>query len=216
MRNTAPDAAPDLGWVAARHVLPGLLDGAHRLQDRAGGRRLAALAVLHADAREFRGDAAARRLCRACLEQHRGGIGLDGAGPAAGGPCGLRHGVLPSRRTRGTLLWMLSNKFMPAVGVLVPIYLMLVAVGWLDTPHRRCDRDHLVQPTCRSSCGCSIPISRKCRSRSSRRRGSTERAADQELPAAAASVRARASPRPPCSRSSWRGTNPSGASTSAP
>jgi sorbitol/mannitol transport system permease protein len=48
-------------------------------------------------------------------------------------PAAYSMAFFPSKRTRGTLLWVLSNKFMPAVGVLVPIYLMLIAVGWLDT-----------------------------------------------------------------------------------
>jgi sorbitol/mannitol transport system permease protein len=48
-------------------------------------------------------------------------------------PAAYAMAFFPSKRTRGTLLWILSNKFMPAVGVLVPIYLMLVYVGWLDT-----------------------------------------------------------------------------------
>ena len=39
----------------------------------------------------------------------------------------------PGPRTRGVLLWMLSTKFMPAVGVLVPIYLLLRDAGLLDT-----------------------------------------------------------------------------------
>src|SRR4051812_23454713 len=37
-------------------------------------------------------------------------------------PAAYAMAFFPSRRTRGTLLWVLSNKFMPAVGVLVPIY----------------------------------------------------------------------------------------------
>jgi sorbitol/mannitol transport system permease protein len=39
----------------------------------------------------------------------------------------------PTRRTRGTLLWMLSTKMMPPVGVLVPIYLIYRDAGLLDT-----------------------------------------------------------------------------------
>ena len=39
----------------------------------------------------------------------------------------------PTPRARGILLWMLSTKFMPAVGVLVPIYLLLVWAHLLDT-----------------------------------------------------------------------------------
>jgi sorbitol/mannitol transport system permease protein len=39
----------------------------------------------------------------------------------------------PTQRTRGTLLWMLSTKMLPPVGVLVPIYLLFRAAGLLDT-----------------------------------------------------------------------------------
>lgn len=40
---------------------------------------------------------------------------------------------LPTKRTKGTLLWMLSTKMLPSVGVLVPIYLIFRDVGLLDT-----------------------------------------------------------------------------------
>jgi len=39
----------------------------------------------------------------------------------------------PTKRTRGTLLWMLSTKMLPPVGVLVPIYLMFRTLNLLDT-----------------------------------------------------------------------------------
>ncbi|MFL5287580.1 MAG: carbohydrate ABC transporter permease, partial [Rhodopila sp.] len=39
----------------------------------------------------------------------------------------------PSERTRGTLLWMLSTKMLPSVGVLVPIYLLFRTAGLLDS-----------------------------------------------------------------------------------
>jgi sorbitol/mannitol transport system permease protein len=39
----------------------------------------------------------------------------------------------PTKRTRGTLLWMLSTKMLPPVGVLVPIYLLFRSTGLLDT-----------------------------------------------------------------------------------
>jgi len=39
----------------------------------------------------------------------------------------------PTKRTRGTLLWMLSTKMLPPVGVLVPIYLLARDTGLLDT-----------------------------------------------------------------------------------
>ena len=39
----------------------------------------------------------------------------------------------PTRRTRGTLLWMLSTKMLPPVGGLMPIYLLFRTGGLLDT-----------------------------------------------------------------------------------
>ena len=39
----------------------------------------------------------------------------------------------PTPRTRGTLLWMLSTKMLPPVGVLVPIYILARDTGLLDT-----------------------------------------------------------------------------------
>jgi sorbitol/mannitol transport system permease protein len=39
----------------------------------------------------------------------------------------------PTRRTKDVLLWMLSTKMMPAVGVLVPMYLIFIWLRLLDT-----------------------------------------------------------------------------------
>ena len=39
----------------------------------------------------------------------------------------------PTARTRGTLLWMLSTKMLPPVGVLLPIYLLFRSAGLLDS-----------------------------------------------------------------------------------
>ena len=39
----------------------------------------------------------------------------------------------PTKRTKDILLWMLSTKMMPPVGVLVPIYLIYKNMGLLDT-----------------------------------------------------------------------------------
>ncbi|MFC0154939.1 carbohydrate ABC transporter permease [Xanthomonas dyei] len=39
----------------------------------------------------------------------------------------------PTKRTRGILLWMLSTKMLPPVGVLVPIYLLYRDSGLLET-----------------------------------------------------------------------------------
>ena len=48
-------------------------------------------------------------------------------------PCAYAMAFLPTKRTKGTLLWMLSTKMLPSVGVLVPIYLIFRDTGLLDT-----------------------------------------------------------------------------------
>jgi sorbitol/mannitol transport system permease protein len=48
-------------------------------------------------------------------------------------PAAYRMSFFPTPKTQSTLLWMLSTKMMPAVGVLVPIYLGCKAFGLLDT-----------------------------------------------------------------------------------
>ncbi len=55
-------------------------------------------------------------------------IGLAIALPAAYSMAFFR-----TRRTRDILLWMLSTKMMPAVGALVPIYVLAQTAGMLDT-----------------------------------------------------------------------------------
>ncbi len=48
-------------------------------------------------------------------------------------PAAYSMAFFPTKRTRGTLLWMLSTKMLPPVGVLVPIYLLCRSAGLLDT-----------------------------------------------------------------------------------
>src|SRR5215468_5549945 len=48
-------------------------------------------------------------------------------------PAAWAMAFAPTERTRSTLLWMLSTKMMPPVGVLVPIYLIYRDLGLLDT-----------------------------------------------------------------------------------
>ena len=48
-------------------------------------------------------------------------------------PAAYAMAFFPSKRTPGTLLWMLSTKMMPPVGVLIPIYLLFRDMGLLDT-----------------------------------------------------------------------------------
>ncbi|WP_069300655.1 carbohydrate ABC transporter permease [Neptunicoccus sediminis] len=47
-------------------------------------------------------------------------------------PAAWSMAFVPSRRTKDILLWMLSTKMLPAVGVLYPIYLMFIKLGLLD------------------------------------------------------------------------------------
>src|SRR5437868_3355653 len=48
-------------------------------------------------------------------------------------PAAWSMAFAPSKRTKDILLWMLSTKMMPSVGVLVPIYLIYRDFGLLDT-----------------------------------------------------------------------------------
>jgi sorbitol/mannitol transport system permease protein len=55
-------------------------------------------------------------------------LGLIVAVPAA-----WSMAFVPSNRTKDILLWMLSTKMLPAVGVIYPIYLIFIKLGLLDT-----------------------------------------------------------------------------------
>lgn len=48
-------------------------------------------------------------------------------------PAAYSMAFSPGRHTKGILLWMLSTKMMPAVGVLMPTYLICQKLGLLDT-----------------------------------------------------------------------------------
>jgi sorbitol/mannitol transport system permease protein len=48
-------------------------------------------------------------------------------------PAAWSMAFAPTKRTKDILLWMLSTKMMPPVGVLVPIYLIYRNLGLLDT-----------------------------------------------------------------------------------
>ena len=48
-------------------------------------------------------------------------------------PAAWSMAFVPSQRTRGILMWMLSTKMLPAVGVLYPIYLLFIELGLLDS-----------------------------------------------------------------------------------
>ena len=48
-------------------------------------------------------------------------------------PAAWSMAFVPSRWTKDILMWMLSTKMLPAVGVLYPMYLIFIKIGWLDT-----------------------------------------------------------------------------------
>ncbi|WP_163849512.1 carbohydrate ABC transporter permease [Pseudooceanicola aestuarii] len=48
-------------------------------------------------------------------------------------PAAWSMAFVPGRRTKDILMWMLSTKMLPAVGVLYPIYLVMIRMGVLDT-----------------------------------------------------------------------------------
>ena len=48
-------------------------------------------------------------------------------------PAAWSMAFVPSKRTKDVLLWMLSTKMLPAVGVLYPIYLIFIQLELLDT-----------------------------------------------------------------------------------
>ncbi len=48
-------------------------------------------------------------------------------------PAAWAMAFVPGKRTKDLLMWMLSTKMMPAVGVLVPMYLIFRDFGLLDT-----------------------------------------------------------------------------------
>lgn len=54
-------------------------------------------------------------------------------GVLIGVPAAWSMAFVPSRRTKDILLWMLSTKMLPAVGVLYPIYLLFIQLGLLDS-----------------------------------------------------------------------------------
>ena len=47
-------------------------------------------------------------------------------------PAAYAMAFYPSKRTDFTLVWMVSTKFIPAVGVLIPIFLVYKTIGLLD------------------------------------------------------------------------------------
>ena len=60
-------------------------------------------------------------------------LGATLVGLAISVPAAYAAAFFPAKRTKDLLLWMLSTKMLPAVGVLVPMYLLFRDTGLLDT-----------------------------------------------------------------------------------
>ena len=60
-------------------------------------------------------------------------VGSTLLGLAIAAPAAYSMAFFRSKRTRDLLMWMLSTKMMPAVGALVPIYVLVQTAGLLDT-----------------------------------------------------------------------------------
>jgi sorbitol/mannitol transport system permease protein len=60
-------------------------------------------------------------------------VGSTVLGLAIAIPAAWSMAFVPGRRTKDLLMWMLSTKMMPAVGVLIPIYLLFLWARLFDT-----------------------------------------------------------------------------------
>jgi len=60
-------------------------------------------------------------------------VGSTALGILIAVPAAWSMAFVPGKRTKDILLWMLSTKMLPAVGVLYPIRLILIQTGLLDT-----------------------------------------------------------------------------------
>lgn len=60
-------------------------------------------------------------------------VGSTVLGLIVGIPAAWAMAFSPTKRTKDVLMWMLSTKMMPAAAVLVPIYLIFLRLGIMDT-----------------------------------------------------------------------------------
>jgi sorbitol/mannitol transport system permease protein len=60
-------------------------------------------------------------------------VGANLVGLLIGVPAAWSMAFAPTKRTKDLLMWMLSTKMMPGVGVLIPIYLIVQSLGLLDS-----------------------------------------------------------------------------------
>lgn len=52
-----------------------------------------------------------------------------------GVPAAYKLAYYPTKRSNGTLMWVMSTRMLPAVGVIVPLYIIFKNLHWFDTYH---------------------------------------------------------------------------------
>lgn len=60
-------------------------------------------------------------------------VGSTLLGLAVAVPAAWAMAFVPGRKTKDLLMWMLSTKMMPAVAVMIPLYLLFQRMGLIDT-----------------------------------------------------------------------------------
>ena len=124
-----------VGWlVAGADLLPDLLDDPDQLQDRDRGGRDAARRCSSTPTLENYATVRERAdYIHFALNSIIISVGATLLATLIAVPAAYAMAFFPGKRTKDLLLWMLSTKMMPAVGVLIPIYLLFRDLGALDT-----------------------------------------------------------------------------------
>ena len=106
-----------------------------QLQDRSRrDQRAVEFLFVRLDDGKFRSGSGAIGLLQALLELGDHRVGLDVPWLDHRDPSRLVDGLsCQSKRTKDILMWMLSTKMLPPVGVLIPIYLIFRELGLLDS-----------------------------------------------------------------------------------
>jgi sorbitol/mannitol transport system permease protein len=117
----------------ADHLLPDPLHDPHQLQDRTS-----AVARLQPDPADWTLENYAEVWAQSTIRGSSGTRSIISVGSTllaliVAVPAAWAMAFVPGKRTKDILMWMLSTKMMPAVAVLVPIYLIFLRMGLIDT-----------------------------------------------------------------------------------
>ncbi len=203
-------ARTTLAWVVdAAAVLSAGLSGADVVQDGTAGDLRAAAVLLQAHARELHDGADRSDYLLYAQNSLITSVFSTVLGLAIAAPAAYSMAFFRSRYTRDILMWMLSTKMMPAVGALVPIYVLAQTAGMLDTRTALVHRLHAVEPADHGVDAVLALQGHPARDPRSRTHGRRHAVAGVR-PCAAAAGDGRARPPPDCCAWCWRGTRPSG------